>query len=210
MGKELRLADLCDTWSVRTQGRGAQTKARVLAAALPLFAEAGDQARIDDLSTASGVSVGSIYHHFGSREGVVNAVYAEQLSALVQALAEATTAMDDLKDGVRVFVDTYIGWITEHPEAATFIYGIGHFPKYEDTASVAAVSKSDAITSLTRWFDAFAQAGEVGVTDPIIVELVLLGPVREYCQRFLAGTVSEPPDVVGPQLAEAAWRALRA
>ncbi len=46
----------------------------------------GDESliRIPEICDATGVNYGSVYHHFGSREGVIDAAYNELFSELVQ------------------------------------------------------------------------------------------------------------------------------
>lgn len=61
--------------------RSQQTRDRVLAVALAQL-EAGGEAevRVDRISTESGVSIGSIYHHFGDRDGVIAAAQAQRFT----------------------------------------------------------------------------------------------------------------------------------
>ena len=49
---------------------------QVLDAVLTLFSERGYFATtVQDISSESGVSVGSIYHHFGDKEGIARSLY---------------------------------------------------------------------------------------------------------------------------------------
>ncbi len=51
-------------------------RSRIIAAALPLFAEQGYHgARMDDLAATLGIAKGSIFQHFGSKEGLFLHVY---------------------------------------------------------------------------------------------------------------------------------------
>ena len=51
-------------------------KASILNAALQCFSERGvDATTIHDIQRAAGCSIGSIYHHFGSREGVAEELF---------------------------------------------------------------------------------------------------------------------------------------
>jgi AcrR family transcriptional regulator len=97
--------------------RSRTTRERVLAVALAQLDAGGEAAvRVDLISTESGVSIGSIYHHFGDREGVIAAAQLRRFSANTEAgmdafldavegnttaagfraaLLEATTAGDD-------------------------------------------------------------------------------------------------------------------
>lgn len=65
---------------------------RIITAALPLFAEHGYQgARMDDLATAVGISKGSIFQHFGTKEELFVHVYkaaARSFSRYLDAPAE--------------------------------------------------------------------------------------------------------------------------
>ena len=57
------------------QSRGLETEKKVLAVAERLLREGGyDAAQIGHLVKESGVSVGSFYHHFGSKEGIIAAL----------------------------------------------------------------------------------------------------------------------------------------
>ena len=193
--------------SSRKNGLSAQQ--RVLQAALPLFASKGDRTRIEDISSSSGVSVGSIYHHFGNRDGIVDALYAQKLSQLVDELSKATIEQRDLAGGVAAFIGTYVRWIRTHEDAALFIFGMRQFSPSTETLREAATRRSDSGAALLQWYAARVQEGSARRLDPMILELLLVGPAREYCQRFLAEATREDPEVVIPQLADAAVRALR-
>jgi len=75
-----RSAGPADPDSARGEGPGVRaqrtrrTRDSVLAVALDQLDAGGEAAvRVDLISAASGVSIGSIYHHFGDREGVIAA-----------------------------------------------------------------------------------------------------------------------------------------
>ncbi len=76
----------------RTQAeRGAETRARLLAAARQVFAERGyHAASLDLVSERGGCTKGALYHHFGGKEGLLLALLDEQLAGrLAQARAPA-------------------------------------------------------------------------------------------------------------------------
>lgn len=56
------------------EGRGAVTRRRLLAAATEELVDRDGQLEVDSVAFRAGVSVGSIYRHFGSRAGLVGAV----------------------------------------------------------------------------------------------------------------------------------------
>src|SRR5579862_903609 len=68
----------------------------VLRHALALFNENGVEATtIDDLRRASGQSVGTIYHHFKNKEGVVAALFFALFDDQSRAIAERIAGLAD-------------------------------------------------------------------------------------------------------------------
>src|SRR6266566_5134063 len=60
--------------------RSAGRRSRILEAALACFNERGFTATtIEEICQRSGASVGSVYHHFGGKEGLAAALYVEGL-----------------------------------------------------------------------------------------------------------------------------------
>ena len=93
-----------------------ETERRILLAAVALVDEHGEAGlRISDLVEASGRSVGSIYHFFGNREGLVEAVrayrfdptWAEDL-AQMQAVVDQVETLDQLLDAVEIVQASYL------------------------------------------------------------------------------------------------------
>lgn len=86
-----------DAAGVRAE-RSRGTRDRVLEVALEQLERGGEAAvRIDEINDRSGVSIGSIYHHFGDRDGVIAAAqlrrfsrYAEvEIASLADVVREA-------------------------------------------------------------------------------------------------------------------------
>jgi len=86
-----------DANGVRAE-RSRGTRDRVLEVALAQLERGGEAAvRIDEINDRSGVSIGSIYHHFGDRDGVIAAAqlrrfsrYAEvEIASLADVVREA-------------------------------------------------------------------------------------------------------------------------
>ncbi|MFD2740617.1 TetR/AcrR family transcriptional regulator [Sulfitobacter aestuarii] len=82
----------------KQQKRGEKTTRRVLDAARRLIAKGGfDAAQLSQVSRESGVSTGSLYHHFGSKEGIFTRLieeFADQAVADLQALDLAELDFD--------------------------------------------------------------------------------------------------------------------
>src|SRR5438067_5687203 len=63
---------------------------QILQAAVRVFAAQGYEAtRVGDIATEAGVAYGLVYHYFGSKEAVLEAVFREQWARLLAAVAVA-------------------------------------------------------------------------------------------------------------------------
>ena len=95
--------------------KGVRTRARLLEAAKEIFEETGFlNARISDIADRAGLSHGSFYHYFESKEQIfreVAAVVDEQLGAplgeVVLAPATGLSPYARLREGVRLNFETY-------------------------------------------------------------------------------------------------------
>lgn len=68
------------------QARARDTVQRLIAATDAVMREGGEPAvRIQDISQSTGVSIGSIYHHFRDRDGLIRATYAHNYARVVAA-----------------------------------------------------------------------------------------------------------------------------
>jgi AcrR family transcriptional regulator len=66
--------------------RASGTRDRIIDVVLGLLEEGGESAvRIDEVRDRSGVSIGSIYHHFGDRDGLIAAAQVRRFARYAQA-----------------------------------------------------------------------------------------------------------------------------
>lgn len=105
-----------------------QTRAAILDAAADLFAGEGyADVSLDDISTAAGVSRGTIYHQFGTRQGLI-----EALTTITEEhadFARVTTAAES-DDPARALVDTCV-------ELVRFVHETA--PLFDNLRSLAEV-----------------------------------------------------------------------
>src|SRR3569623_2485324 len=92
------------------------TRTLVLSAALRLFTEKGYfNTSVHDIGRTAGVSSGSIYHHFGDKEGLARTLYAA-LTTLMQHLIEDVVHMEGSShDQARELVARLFAWAEAEP-----------------------------------------------------------------------------------------------
>jgi len=92
--------------------KGLATKSRVTSATIDLLDEHGEQGlRIAEVSRRSGVSIGSIYHHFGDRDGLIKAARTRQFrasaptyAAVLAELASNSSSASEFVSGFRELI----------------------------------------------------------------------------------------------------------
>jgi AcrR family transcriptional regulator len=179
----------------------------ILQAALACAADRGVEAiSIEGVRALCGASVGSIYHHFGSREGVVSALYLdifqEQSRYMQQALEAAFTA----RDGVEALVTGYLDWVVQHPERARFLFQARAMAVSGPHAQALVEASSRRHAAVTTWFGPHQASGEVQALPCELLPSLVMGPVQSYCRAWLGGNRGLPsPSVYRTQLASAAW-----
>lgn len=80
-----------------------RNRARILAAASELFAARGVDASLEEVAARAGVGVGTVYRRFGDREGLIDALFEEQIEQ-VAALAQSALNMHDPWEGLEFFL----------------------------------------------------------------------------------------------------------
>src|SRR3954451_5869963 len=77
-------------------------------------------ATLDDIREGSGASIGSIYHHFGDKEGIAAALYAQLLAEWQDGFVAALRGRG-AERGVRAAVDHHLRWAARRPAATRFL-----------------------------------------------------------------------------------------
>ncbi|GGK74842.1 hypothetical protein Sme01_34420 [Sphaerisporangium melleum] len=106
----------------RTRGDGG-ARDRLLLAAAELLESSGDRT----LSTRAvceraGVQAPTLYHHFGSKQGLINAVINHGFTQYVQP-PDPADASGDPVDGLRTGWDRHVRYGLEHPAFYALLYG---------------------------------------------------------------------------------------
>lgn len=99
---------------IETSRKGTETRARVIAAAQEVFEELGfHEARVADIAERAGLSHGSFYHYFDSKEAVFHAVATAIDNALAAGMeivrdrASTATPTERLTAAIRVHFEAY-------------------------------------------------------------------------------------------------------
>ncbi len=99
------------------------TRRAILSVAEDLFSSQGyEETRADEIAKKAGVAVGTIYLHFGDKEGLLKEILLEAMEELRQRIARVYQAgTREAQPLVRAQVETIIDYIEEHKKISSFV-----------------------------------------------------------------------------------------
>lgn len=183
----------------------------ILQAALACFSESGvDATTIEMIRDRSGASIGSLYHHYGNKERIIGALYLAgvgQYAALLDAGLEEAKSAEAV---VKLFVTSYIDWVSANPQWARFIlHSRGRVEAGEMGEELREANRQQG----RRIAELLAEHRKAGAFKALSAELfnsVVIGPTHDYARNWLAGRTRVDLIECREQLAQIAWESVRA
>jgi len=194
----------------RRQLRSDSRKREILQAALHCFTTIGFAgATLADIRVRAKASIGSIYHHFCSKEQLAAALYVEGLRNYQQSFLAELDRHRKARGAVRSLVRHHLCWVRDNPDWSRFLY------EHRQSEFVAAAE--GAIRDLNEGFyrasgarwQGFLDCGEMIELPRDLLIAILLGPAQEFARNWLAGRTRTELEDAAYVLGESAWRALR-
>jgi AcrR family transcriptional regulator len=185
------------------------TRSVAIASARVLFLTRGLEAtRIEDVRDASGISTGSLYHHFGSKLGLLEAVVLSALSDHKRALLEALPIDLSAQDAVRMLIATTASWISENADAARCIFRFRGALESAGSTALKTHNRNE-LSPLLKRLEGWIEKNEIRALPMPLLLPLLHGPLHEYARAWLAGRVDVPPSAYVEVFVASAWAALR-
>jgi len=90
-------------------------RSTILSCALQLFASRGyDAVGVQEIAQAAGITKPTLYHYFGSKQGLLEALLREHLDPLYDSVGQAATYTGDLPLTLERVVAAYFGFARKH------------------------------------------------------------------------------------------------
>lgn len=87
----------------RLRSDAERNRTRILAAAAEIFAADGLDASLEAIAASAGVGIGTLYRRFGDRDGLIDALFEERISAAA-AIAQRALDYEDAWEGLEYFL----------------------------------------------------------------------------------------------------------
>ncbi|MBM7808896.1 AcrR family transcriptional regulator [Geodermatophilus bullaregiensis] len=188
--------------------RGSTSRDAIVRAALAGARDRGwAETSMQEVRLRAGVSNGSLFHHFPTRQDLESAVVAAGLVEHDGALLAELRASTGAREGVRGVVVRHLAWVREHPRVAVLLLS-ARPPVLRAAIPPEVVEDSRRFfAEVAAWLRRHGWSGQPGL--PVVTAL-WLGPANDVARGWLTAGGEEPAGAVAAVVADAAWDALRA
>lgn len=188
----------------------ARRRSQILDAALACFTERGFAATtMADVRHASGASIGSIYHHFASKEELAAALYLDGLRDYQSGFSAVLREHPDAEAGTRALVRHHLNWVAANPDLARYLLSSREAEVVLATRGPLRDMNRAFFGEIEAWLEPHRAAGRLRRLPFDVYHAILIGPSQELARLWLAGRTTTEIELAAEELAAAAWNALK-
>ncbi|WP_405137690.1 TetR/AcrR family transcriptional regulator [Nocardia sp. NBC_01388] len=190
---------------------GVVRRRAILDAALTVYLKSGVAGTtVEVLHRASGASVGSIYHFFGSKEGVAAELYVETLRDYFDAYLAALHSNSTARGGIEGSVRTHLEWVAANELRARYLFHCREYEVIDESRPVINALNERFYGEATAWLQPHVEKGRIKPLPPRLCQALWMGPCVEYARLWLARSADFDMLGAAPTLGQAAWNAVKA
>jgi AcrR family transcriptional regulator len=162
----------------RTKSSAARTKRKIVDATLAIAAEKGfDAATTAEIAQRAGVSEGSIYNHFRTKDDLLIHMVGEFAGSFLSNLLDALSSESDAESKLRRLIAFHIGFFTQEGNIFQVIYGKRPGAKVQ-MARIIQVAIGPYVGLIAGIVREGIDAGVFRPATPELVASVLLGGMQ--------------------------------
>nr|WP_247713830.1 TetR/AcrR family transcriptional regulator [Qipengyuania sphaerica] len=174
-------------------------------AARELIIEHGhEQVTLKDICERSGVSNGSVFHHFGSKEGIIRELFAEERGAYLHAVQQAIMAYEgDPCEAFGAGTKAAMHYQAKHPVRYERL--IAEFSDSEwlrQNVDVWLSVASEEEQPVIEWAAKHFASGELPIMPPAFYQAASMGPTELLSRAHRQGRLAVEIEALGDELAE--------
>jgi TetR/AcrR family transcriptional regulator, repressor of fatR-cypB operon len=179
---------------------------RVLTSALKLFVNDGyHKVSIHDIQKDANVSIGSIYKHFGGKEGIAKALYLHLLNEINEMI---DTVLDQDLSAIGK-CNLVIQLLFEYTETRTDIIAfVLHAKHAEFITDQAPICDAEPFQKLRDIVQQGMDSGEIKTFDKSIATSAIFGGAIRMIQLRLEGVIPRPLPELYDQLIQTIWNGM--
>lgn len=188
-----------------------ETRERILSAGLHLIDRRGyEAATVAAIRTRAGVSNGSFFHFFDSKECLASELFLDAIRAYHQAMLAAVGSNIGAATGIAALVRAHIGWVTANRSQARFLFEQARAEWLDGIADGLRAENANYRQELDRWRLPLVKAGDLRPMDALVFASQVIGPAQMFCRAWLSGRDRSDPGKHAQELIDCAVRAVLA
>lgn len=186
------------------------TRSKILDAALSLFVEQGYEATtMQTIREKAGVSNGSLFHFFRSKEALGAVLYQEGLLDYQAGLLDVLEVSTDAKTGIFAFVRHHLSWVEAHYLISRFMFERGHPDWGPEHARIIHEANARTFQAIRQWLALRVAEGQLREQPMAVVMALLQGSVHALCRAWLESGEKSRLMSQADSLAVSLWVALK-
>ena len=163
---------------------------KILTAALDLFVENGyHNVSIHEIQKRADVSIGSIYNHFGGKEGVATALYKHLINEVDELVEDVVNKAATPGEQCAEIISQLFRYTDTHGNIMAFIF---HAKHNEFLTDEPLIYNTSPFTKIQHIVEEGIQAGEFVELDSCVVASSLFGGAIRLIQLRLDGLIDQP------------------
>lgn len=165
----------------------APSRQKILQAALVCFDQNSYEASTTAaICKASGVSNGSFFHHFGSKEGLAAQLFLSALCSYHDAVLDGLSSNLDVEAGLRHLIAAHVGWVSHERQQAQFLFEQSRAQWMSSIKEEQAAENKRFADGIKAWRAPLLDAGKLPeMADTVFFSLVI-GPAQMLARQWLA------------------------
>ncbi len=179
---------------------------RILTAALDLFVERGfHNVSVHDVQKQANVSIGSIYNHFGGKEGIARALYYHLLREFEEMVEDVIAEDLSFRERCNKLIHQLFEYTETRRNIVAFMLHAKHREFLPDEPPVCSSTPFKAMRSIVQ--DGM-DSGEIRRGDPWVTASAVFGGAIRMVHLRLDGVIKQPLTQFEDELIDCMWRGM--
>ncbi|MCI3131647.1 TetR/AcrR family transcriptional regulator [Phenylobacterium aquaticum] len=169
-----------------------------------------DAATVAAICRAAGVSNGSFFHAFASKDALAAELFMTALEAYHAAMLSPLTPGLGAADGIEALVSAHLTWVTGARAQARFMFERSRAEWMVHIRARQQAENRRYGEAIGAWRDPLIASGHLRDLSPMVFMAQIIGPAQILCRAWLSGRDDADPRDQQSVLADCARRALMA
>ena len=180
---------------------------RILSAGLELFVNRGyHNVSVHDVQKHANVSIGSIYKHFGGKEGIARALYDRLLVEMNDVVDSIIAQKLSIIEKCNCIIKLWFEYTESHSDIIAFMLHAKHTEFITDKPPICSAEPFRKIRELVQQG---IDNGEIQACDGMIAASVIFGGAYRMISLRLDGLIDQPLTHYYDELIVATWQSMR-